>query len=77
LAFLGITADLSMWIASSPWGPACYLDQAGWRWLSALFYKLTLGWRPRRALAQLVYFHSQGLVSVDAWREIVGRPRKA
>lgn len=52
------------------------LDLGPPNWL----YDVSLGWRPSRALARLVYFHSQGLVSTAAWRdmgeEIAGRPRK-
>lgn len=40
------------------------LDLGPPNWL----YDLSLGWRPTRAFARLVYFHSQGLASRAAWR---------
>jgi len=53
------------------------LDLGPPNWL----YNLSIGWRPTRAFARLVYFHSQGLASGKAWREagqeMTGRARKA
>lgn len=56
----------------------------GWRWKKWLrrgidlgppnwLYDLTLGLPPARALAQLVFFHSKGLKSPAAWRDLFGR----